>query len=89
MLQETGVSRNKIFIACSVLPVIIAIRSAWSGILLDKLPVCKLVSKFPAVYGTRIKRTMFTGSRHWCLSTSRVNIGDGWLEVRGNMDGLV
>jgi hypothetical protein len=74
---------------CFFLPVIIVIRSAWNKILLDKLLFYMLVSKFSAVYGTRIKRTLFTGTRHWCLSSSRDKIGDGWLEVRGNMDGLV
>jgi hypothetical protein len=88
-LQETGIYRSKIFIVCFFLPVIIVVRSAWNKILLDKLPFCKLVSKFPAVYGTRIKRILFTGTRHWWLSSSRDNIGDGWLEVRENIDGLV
>ena len=62
MLQETGISSNKMCMDRSFLPLLIAIRSAWSRILLEKLPVCKLVSKFPAVYGTRLKRNMFTGT---------------------------
>jgi hypothetical protein len=78
MWQETGIYINKIFIACSFLPLLIAIPSASSRILLEKLPLCKLVSKFSAVYGTRIKRRMFTGIRHCCPSYSRDNMMVGW-----------
>ena len=45
-----------------------ALLTPCSRVLLDKLTVCKLVTKFPAFYGTRRFITAFTSDRHQSLS---------------------
>jgi len=47
--------------------------TTWSGFLLEKLTVIKLVNKFPTSYGTRRIVTVFTTARHWYLSWARWN----------------
>jgi hypothetical protein len=39
-------------------------------VLLEKLIAPQLVSKFPAFYGTRRFKTVFTRVRHWCIPWS-------------------
>ena len=47
------------------------LRTAWSGVLLEKLTDSQLVKKFPAFYGTRRLITAFTSARHLSLSWAR------------------
>jgi len=53
---------------CLGIQISIALLIPWSRVLLDKVPDCQLVKKFPALYETRIFVTAFTSTRHLSLS---------------------
>jgi hypothetical protein len=71
--QMSGTHTN-LFCTASSASLLISVTTwltPWSRVLLDKLTVTQLVTKFPAFYGARWFITVFTRACHWSLSCSR------------------